>query len=297
MTAASALPASISPCTGVCRIDAASGLCLGCARSASEIADWSASAPDFRAAVWADLPARFRRLGIAAQRQPWDAGRLRDEIAARIAGRWTAVLGVVGAVAEFRPAPGAEVSVTWDGPALIARTPGGALRLTLDDHVRALAFPQPDRPPVMALAVKRDGGGRPRAAGLAPLGPDLEAIHTEDRGAALFDLGLARGEARFCVRLQPGTLADRMAAAAGTDLLRFLAAHGAALLAANPVRVVETAVGRVEISAPIPPPTGCSPDGPHTHLLPDQLATGQSTPASLPVPRAYVPAALLYPPS
>ncbi|WP_156953328.1 DUF1289 domain-containing protein, partial [Afifella pfennigii] len=29
-----------SPCTGLCRIDPASGYCLGCARSGEEIAIW-----------------------------------------------------------------------------------------------------------------------------------------------------------------------------------------------------------------------------------------------------------------
>lgn len=29
-----------SPCIGVCRIDPASGLCTGCARTLQEIADW-----------------------------------------------------------------------------------------------------------------------------------------------------------------------------------------------------------------------------------------------------------------
>jgi len=29
-----------SPCTGVCRIEPASGLCGGCARTLQEIADW-----------------------------------------------------------------------------------------------------------------------------------------------------------------------------------------------------------------------------------------------------------------
>jgi len=32
----------------------------------------SEAEPAVRAAVWADLPARFARMGIAAQRQPWD---------------------------------------------------------------------------------------------------------------------------------------------------------------------------------------------------------------------------------
>jgi hypothetical protein len=61
------------------------------------------------------------------------------------------------------------------------------------------------------------------------------------------------------------------------------------------VRVVETALGRAEISAPIPPPGGQSPTGPHTHLLPDHLATGRATPVGLDVPRAYLPGVLWYP--
>ena len=49
-----------SPCTGVCRIDAATGWCKGCARTLREIADWPMlSAPEKR-----DLLARL------AQRTP-----------------------------------------------------------------------------------------------------------------------------------------------------------------------------------------------------------------------------------
>jgi hypothetical protein len=180
--------------------------------------------------------------------------------------------------------------------AFAQQSPGGALRLNLDDRVRALAFPQVEGPEVLALAVLRERGGPPRASGLTPRGPDHEAIGAPDRIAPLFDLGLGRKEARFCLRMAPGPLADRMSAAAGTDLAGLLSAEGAALLAASPVRVVETAPGRAEGATPIPLPGGRSPDGPHTHLLPDHLATGLATPVSLPVPRAYFPGALLYPP-
>jgi predicted Fe-S protein YdhL (DUF1289 family) len=287
---------TVSPCTGICRIDGASQLCHGCARSADEIAVWRGAEPAFRAAIWADLPVRFARLGIAARRQPWDEARLRDEISARIAGGWTVVLGVVGAVAEFRPAPGEDATLTWDGPALVARTSGGSLRLILDDRVRALAFPQYDGQPILALAVLRERGGPPRAHGLTPLGPDHDAIEATDRTAPLFDLGLGRKEARFCLRMAPGPLADQMSTAAGAELPALLSSKGASLLAASPVRVVETALGRAEVATPIPLPGGRSPDGPHTHLLPDHLATGLATPVSLPVPRAYFPGALLYPP-
>ena len=51
-----------SPCTSVCRMDEASGLCLGCARTLDEIASWSVLDDDARRAIVAALPARKARL-------------------------------------------------------------------------------------------------------------------------------------------------------------------------------------------------------------------------------------------
>jgi predicted Fe-S protein YdhL (DUF1289 family) len=51
-----------SPCTGVCRMDAASGWCLGCARTIDEIASWSRLDEAGKRAVWAQLPPRQAQL-------------------------------------------------------------------------------------------------------------------------------------------------------------------------------------------------------------------------------------------
>ncbi|GAC1527777.1 MAG: hypothetical protein NVS2B4_05320 [Ramlibacter sp.] len=48
-----------SPCSKVCRIDAASGLCAGCLRSIDEIAAWGGMDEGDRRAVW-------QRLGLRA---------------------------------------------------------------------------------------------------------------------------------------------------------------------------------------------------------------------------------------
>ncbi len=50
-----------SPCTGICQIDPARGLCIGCWRSLDEIAAWGAMTEDQRRAVMAELPARGAR--------------------------------------------------------------------------------------------------------------------------------------------------------------------------------------------------------------------------------------------
>ncbi|MBN8504056.1 MAG: DUF1289 domain-containing protein [Burkholderiales bacterium] len=56
-----------SPCINVCRMDAASGLCLGCARTLDEIASWSQAGSAQRLAVLQQLPARRAALGWPAQ--------------------------------------------------------------------------------------------------------------------------------------------------------------------------------------------------------------------------------------
>lgn len=47
-----------TPCTRVCRIDPATGLCLGCKRTIDEIMRWRDMTPAERRAVMAALPAR-----------------------------------------------------------------------------------------------------------------------------------------------------------------------------------------------------------------------------------------------
>ena len=48
----------LSPCIGVCVMDAASGLCTGCLRTLAEIAAWSGASEDARRTIKAALPQR-----------------------------------------------------------------------------------------------------------------------------------------------------------------------------------------------------------------------------------------------
>jgi hypothetical protein len=47
-----------SPCVGVCALDAATGLCRGCARTRDEVARWSAASDTERRAILARLVVR-----------------------------------------------------------------------------------------------------------------------------------------------------------------------------------------------------------------------------------------------
>ena len=56
-----------SPCISVCRIDEASGLCVGCLRTLDEIAAWAMLHDDARRAVWRAIGERRAAKSSAAR--------------------------------------------------------------------------------------------------------------------------------------------------------------------------------------------------------------------------------------
>ena len=55
-------PVIASPCTRVCMVDGASGLCVGCLRTLGEIAGWAALTDAERAEIMQALPSRRSRV-------------------------------------------------------------------------------------------------------------------------------------------------------------------------------------------------------------------------------------------
>ena len=292
-------PRPISPCVGICRIDEASGYCLGCARTGDEIAVWKQASESERQAVWDALPERFDALGVTCRLLAWDAGAARRFVAdtvARAAGTW--VLGVVGAIGEFMRTVDESVKIGEHGDAIEATTDRACLRLQLDDRVRVLSVGNPaapGQPDRIVLALPRSELHLPVAAVITDYGVDENAVDPTGRHSRLFDLGLCRSVARFCVRTGDPVLIARLAGEVGKTWLAALPTIGPTLVSASPVRVIETGLGRIEIATPIPPPGGVSPDGPHTHLLPDHLATKRDVPVGMNLPSTYVPGAIFYP--
>ncbi|MEM7075781.1 MAG: DUF1289 domain-containing protein [Pseudomonadota bacterium] len=287
-----------SPCTGICKLDDTTGWCLGCARSGVEIADWRTQSESWRDQLWSELPERLAKLGVACRRLPWSTQEIVafvTETLARDRGTW--VMGVVGAVAEFSPSAGRPRSSKVTDAAITAHTSGGALRMMIDDSVRAVTFDPASTPTEairIVLAVKRERGRLPVADQITDLNEDPSCLIERDAGR-LFDLGLGRKEARFCVRATSDKVRSALAKVAGQPLSTCLSTLGPTLIHHSPSRVVETALGRIEVHSPIPKPGARSPDGPHTHLLPDHLATGRCMPVGMDLPRAYLPGAIFYP--
>jgi predicted Fe-S protein YdhL (DUF1289 family) len=65
-------PGVASPCVNVCRMDEASGWCLGCRRTLEEIAQWSVMDDEAKRAVWCQL--RQRRAGRMPPVTPAEPG-------------------------------------------------------------------------------------------------------------------------------------------------------------------------------------------------------------------------------
>ncbi|MEM9201850.1 MAG: hypothetical protein AAGC53_09320 [Actinomycetota bacterium] len=243
---------------------------------------------------------RFEPPGTRARRRllPERGADLADVAAGltRAGGTWT--MGVPGAIAEFDTAGLAalELNLDADEATLTAVGSGGGMRLSLDGATRLFAFGAEDAPEEPeAFVVVRTGNGLTSRPGVTEVGPDPEPILRTSSGEVLFDLGLGRDAARFMVRVDDRELAHQLQNASGEQIDAIEPGVWQALVAASPTRVVETALGRIEVSAPIPPPGGESPTGSHTHLLPDVLAVGLDLPDAMTVPKGWHLGPIYYP--
>ena len=188
-----------------------------------------------------------------------------------------------------------------DGLAIV--TARGGMRLTPIDDIRPVAYELPGRHPDtwqhgLALCLPEDNCQLAGRWALTELGPDVEGLRPEDRGAILFDLGLAISHADICVRTDDPKTIELLRGAIGRFLLT---PEGLPLLreiaALSPHRVFRCHVGRIEVYQPIPSPKDKSPDGPHTHVLPKLLALRRTHAATLPIPAGWVPCMTLFPPN
>jgi predicted Fe-S protein YdhL (DUF1289 family) len=292
-------PLPLSPCVGICRLDEASGLCLGCGRTGAEIAVWRELDEGHRAAVWRILPDRMARLNVSFRLLPLAgpalAGRLLQTAHDPAT---TFAIGVQGAVAEFMRAPADRAMVKGDAGWLLVRSKLGALRLDLKPWLRVFSFgPEGGLPDEVVLAVHRSRLTLQGECTLSELGPDREAVRQQERKALLFDLGLDRPTIRFCVRTDDQELIAELRRCVGQTWPAVAPALIPLLLERHPQRVVTSPLGRIEVNQPIGLRDGTSgtPIGPHTHLLPDLLQTGRELAPGRDLPVAYAPVTSLFP--
>ena len=287
MTPAVTGPAMLrSPCVGICRLDDATGWCLGCARDADELGRWRDLSPAAQARIWTDLPRRKAILGLNFRLLPWSGTELLSELV-RLARepktRWS--IGVYGAVAEFATRIDATPMIEVGDGSLVLRDAGGAMRLHPPPGTRIFELVGASRKVErLVLALHRSRLRGTPASGVTELGADEDAIEPACKNEQLFDLGLSRSIIRFCVRTGEPALVAALQRANGLDTLD--PAHGLVptLLASFPDRVLISPIGRIEVSGPI---IRSGHEGPHTHLLPDLLAYGRELEPGFALPEGY----------
>jgi hypothetical protein len=202
-------------------------------------------------------------------------------------------VGTFGALAEFLRDPDEPADVRHGSGQATVVTPRGGIDVRLTDDVVPVAWERRAGDAwsqALALCVFLPSGGR---SVITELGPDTGALRAEDREAVLVDLGVGAPHLEACVRTSDAALLAALRAVEGRPLAGAGSAAGL-LVDAGPHRVFRTAVARLEVYTPIPPPTGASPDGPHTHLLPRLLAHGRTHAATDPIPPGHVPAATVH---
>lgn len=211
-------------------------------------------------------------------------------------------MGSFGAIAEFHhvgneapPQPAAR---------LTQMTQRGGVRIERLEGVRPVAYetlgPRPHRwSQAVSLCLPTADAMMHRRDTLTELGADDVALRDEDRGAFLFDMGLAQPQVDFCIRTSDPALLEILRENEGRSLMEQGNPAMGAILKAHPHRVALTRLGRVEVYQMIggPDTGGTSPEGPHTHVLPKLLRAGRTHSANTPIPEGWVPCAGFHPES
>jgi hypothetical protein len=207
-------------------------------------------------------------------------------------------LGTFGGIAEFSRDRDEKVSLTRSATGAAAVTARGGIAIELSDECRAFAFEcitKASWSQRVALCLPATNCAMNRRAVLTELDADHNALRPQDRGSILFDLGLGACQADLCVRIADPDTVTELRQHCGRSVFDPANLAMGVLLETNPHRVFISRIGRIEVYQPIPPPSGKSPDGPHTHVLPKLLKSGRTHAATEPIPEGWIPCAHLYP--
>lgn len=206
-------------------------------------------------------------------------------------------VGTWGGIGEFSFLP--DEAHTLDADTLTVTTPRGGLRVIPQDDMVAFEIGRADRdfPHEIAFCLPAERVGATRGTVLDEVGVDAAALRPADRDHILFDLGLGAAHIDAFVRIAPdaANLLATMRTACGKSLFDTSHAAAAAMRVASPPRIFRSPVASLEVFAPIPPPGGRSPEGPHSHILPSLLNRRRAHGPVSPIPDGWFCCLSLYP--
>jgi hypothetical protein len=208
-------------------------------------------------------------------------------------------LGTFGAIAEFMRDPDEPFTFQRGKASLTELTARGGIRIKPPADMRLVAFETTTRASWahrVALCLHEDHCAMSQRTVLTELGPDDGALREHDRDSILFDLGIGALQADLCIRVSDPAVAAQLRMHCGRAVLDPGNPAMGVILAASPHRVFVTRLGRIEVYHAIPNADGKSPEGPHTHVLPNLLNHRRTHAATEQIPDGWVPCAHLYPP-
>lgn len=208
-------------------------------------------------------------------------------------------IGAFGALAEFARDRDEAAEISRSSLDVSVVTSRGGIRISPNSELRLIASESVTRESWshrVALCLPEASAAMARRGVLTELGPDPGALRDRDREATLFDLGLALYQVDACIRVSDPAVVAELRACTGRNVFEPGNPAMRIIVPAGPHRVFVGRLGRVEVFQPIPPPGGRSPEGPHTHVLPNLLQHQRTHAATEQIPTGWVPCAHFYPP-
>jgi hypothetical protein len=142
-----------------------------------------------------------------------------------------------------------------------------------------------------------DEAGRTREIAFCSPCPAARRTTIHQLDETTFDLGIGAPHVDVMVRLRADDAETKAALreGRGRPLLAPGNPAGPAIGRSSPTRIFVSALARLEVHQPIPPPGGRSPEGPHSHLLPHYLKEGRVHAPGSPLPAGLYCGLSLYP--
>lgn len=196
-------------------------------------------------------------------------------------------IGIPGAIGEFIYDEDEPVDIQITNSYIQVVSPRGALLIDITPDIRCIAYEELNTcikswSQVVAFCVPDTIAQLVGYNVFTELGADKAAVTTAVNNEILFDLGLGSPYMQFCIRTGDAELINLLRKGVGHPVFDNENSILQAVHEASPTRVVISSLARIEIYSTIPEANIDTPNGPHTHLLPQLLNSNKRPPVWLP---------------